>query len=152
MRDIEKARERGRRYRLRKKIERFGEEKAKVNLSGRHGNHSRGPAHYRYNHGLAISMEGYVKVQVGVAHPLVDSNGYAYLHHLVVAASGMHPSRDEVIHHKDGNTTNNRIDNLQILSRSEHSRIHSPGMQGRIPDELWVKEFPAAEPKAVVTG
>lgn len=31
---------------------------------------------------------------------------------------------DEVIHHKDGNHYNNRMDNLQMMSRSEHALYH----------------------------
>ena len=32
-----------------------------------------------------------------------------------------------VIHHKDGNKTNNCIMNLQLLTESEHHRLHSTG-------------------------
>lgn len=35
--------------------------------------------------------------------------------------------RDEVVHHKDGNKLNNSIDNLQVMSRKEHSRLHRKG-------------------------
>ena len=31
---------------------------------------------------------------------------------------------NEVVHHIDGNKQNNSIDNLEILTRSEHSRLH----------------------------
>ena len=29
-----------------------------------------------------------------------------------------------VVHHKDGDTHNNKLENLEILSRSEHSKLH----------------------------
>ena len=30
-----------------------------------------------------------------------------------------------VVHHKDGNRRNNRRSNLQVMSRSSHSRLHA---------------------------
>ena len=33
--------------------------------------------------------------------------------------------RDEVVHHKDGDKQNNDIQNLEVLSLSEHSRMHN---------------------------
>jgi len=32
----------------------------------------------------------------------------------------------EVVHHVDGNPLNNEVSNLQILTRAEHIRIHTP--------------------------
>ena len=31
---------------------------------------------------------------------------------------------DEVVHHVDGNPLNNKPSNLQVMSRSEHTRLH----------------------------
>lgn len=31
------------------------------------------------------------------------------------------------IHHKDGNKTNNKINNLELLRKDEHARLHSTG-------------------------
>ena len=33
-------------------------------------------------------------------------------------------SRKECVHHKDGNPRNNDISNLEVMDRSEHSRLH----------------------------
>lgn len=33
--------------------------------------------------------------------------------------------RDYIVHHKDGNKQNNSIENLQILTESEHQKLHS---------------------------
>ena len=41
-------------------------------------------------------------------------------------------TRDEVVHHKDGNKANNDIENLELTSLSEHTRQHQ---LGNIPSE-----------------
>ena len=33
--------------------------------------------------------------------------------------------KGRVVHHRDGNKLNNRRNNLQIMSRSQHSRLHA---------------------------
>lgn len=37
---------------------------------------------------------------------------------------GRELTEDEVIHHKNGNKTDNRIENLEIMTLSEHSKLH----------------------------
>ena len=32
----------------------------------------------------------------------------------------------ECVHHVDGNTSNNNLNNLQVMSRSEHMKFHNP--------------------------
>ncbi len=38
-------------------------------------------------------------------------------------------SRYEVVHHKDGNKSNNKIENLMVMSLSEHSKMHQTGIK-----------------------
>ena len=37
---------------------------------------------------------------------------------------GRRLNTDEVVHHKDGNKLNNNINNLEVMKRGEHSRLH----------------------------
>lgn len=49
----------------------------------------------------------------------IDEHRYVMEQHL-----GRKLRRDEVVHHKNGDTRDNRIENLEVLTLSEHSRLH----------------------------
>ena len=99
---------------------------------GKHSNHAKGPQCHRWNNKKMISTEGYVKVRVGKDHPLSDPNGYAYEHLLVWASAGNPlPAAGELLHHKDENKENNRIDNLELKTRSGHNAEHNAKRYGR---------------------
>jgi cytochrome oxidase Cu insertion factor (SCO1/SenC/PrrC family) len=36
---------------------------------------------------------------------------------------------DEIVHHKNGDMTDNRPENLEVVTRAEHIEIHRPEMQ-----------------------
>lgn len=125
-RDPAKAAERKRRYLLRQKVKKYGPQAATTDMRGRHGNHARGPANGRWNDGRLISSHGYVLVRVGKRHPMAFGNGYAYEHDLImVAFIGRMLAPGEVVHHKNEVKTDNRIENLEILTGSEHVRLHN---------------------------
>jgi len=50
-------------------------------------------------------------------------------HRLLAGAADSGP--DTVVHHRDNDPRNNAIDNLAILSRSEHAILHGLGIQIR---------------------
>lgn len=57
-------------------------------------------------------------------HPFAD-RGYVYLHRLIAEAHlGRFLRPDEVVHHKDHNPENNHWANLQVMTQSEHFRLH----------------------------
>lgn len=54
-----------------------------------------------------------------------DYKGYVYEHRYIVERYLNRPlSKSEVVHHKDGDKTNNDIENLEVLTRGEHTSRH----------------------------
>lgn len=59
-------------------------------------------------------------------HPFATKGGYVMKHRLVMEKKiGRYLKKEEVVHHIDGNRSNNKTENLQLCaSASEHSRLH----------------------------
>lgn len=70
---------------------------------------------------------GKTKMNGGYIFTLVGRNKYIGEHRLIVEK---HLERklksSEVVHHKNHNKQDNRIENLQIVTRAEHVKIHPP--------------------------
>lgn len=92
---------------------------------GKHGNHAKASRQHRWKPGGTLAANGYVRIRLGKSHPLADPNGYAY-EHLVVWVSAGHPrpSRGEILHHRNDDKTDNRIENLTLMKRGEHNSYH----------------------------
>ena len=59
-------------------------------------------------------------------HPRASKYGYVYHHRIVVENSIKRMIRDgEVIHHVNGNKKDNRVENLVLMTASEHTRMHN---------------------------
>ena len=93
---------------------------------GKHKNHTKGENHPRKAKFGArhISSHGYVRVYVGKEHPLANTIGHAYEHVLVWVENGNVLPNGNIIHHIDGNKENNEIENLEIMTASEHAKHH----------------------------
>lgn len=88
-------------------------------------NTKRGAEHHRWNSSRILSDDGYVKVRVGLNHPLADPNGYAYEHLVIWCAAGRpRPGPGETLHHESEDKTDNRLGNLKLLTRGEHNAHH----------------------------
>lgn len=75
--------------------------------------------------GRFISPTGYAFVY-DPENEMANSRGYVREHRLVMSEKLRRPlTKDEVVHHKDGNKLNNDINNLELMTNSEHSRLHA---------------------------
>lgn len=67
---------------------------------------------------------GYVRVWAP-EHPTATADGYAYEHRVVAWDAGMMTELDEVVHHLNGDRSDNRPENLDVArSHGEHMREH----------------------------
>ena len=59
-------------------------------------------------------------------HPNRTSRDYVLMHRVVAENRlGRLLSSDEVVHHVDGNKKNNSDDNLEVMTKWDHNRMHS---------------------------
>jgi len=90
-----------------------------------HVNSPRASRQHRWKVGGSLASNGYVKIRVGKGHPLGDPNGYAYEHLVVWCAAGRpRPPKGWVIHHRNHDKTDNRLDNLEAKPRGIHNAEH----------------------------
>jgi hypothetical protein len=77
------------------------------------------------NGGRLVNKYGYVRIW-SPNHPNHDSKGYVVEHRLIMEKYlGRYLTKDEDVHHKNKNKSDNRIQNLQLLSsRSQHLITH----------------------------
>lgn len=68
--------------------------------------------------GRFIDEKGYVRIYIG-------NKQYKTEHRVVVEQYlGRTLAKDEHVHHKNGYRNDNRLENLEILSRQEHGKLH----------------------------
>lgn len=81
------------------------------------------PKHKSY-----VNNDGYKQIYKPKSSEARESGfaqGYAPEHRVKASKMLKRPlTSDEIVHHKDGNKLNNRKNNLQVMTRNEHYRIH----------------------------
>ena len=83
-----------------------------------------GENNYHWSGGRKKHSGGYILVYAP-DHPYRDRNGFVLEHRLVMERHvGRILSDDEIVHHKNEDKSDNRLENLQIMTRAEHLRHH----------------------------
>lgn len=100
------------------------------------------PSGERANHwegGKIIDKYGYVSCYEP-NHPFAVHGRYVKEHRLVMEKYlGRILNRKEIVHHKNGVKTDNRIQNLELTTLSEHVRHHKPRLGKPCSDKLKIK-------------
>jgi hypothetical protein len=84
----------------------------------------KGPNHPAWRGGTSLDRDGYVKTY-DPSHPWPRKGGYVREHIRVMELHiGRRITRGEAVHHIDHDRTNNALENLELLTHGEHSRLH----------------------------
>ena len=71
-------------------------------------------------------LNGYVTF-CDSTHPLSYDAGWVYMHmHMGSVKMGRWLDKDDHVHHVDKNRSNNNLDNLEVMTPSDHSKLHNP--------------------------
>ena len=80
---------------------------------------------YEFGGHEKINDTGYYRVFVP-DHPCASADGFVLKHRLIMEREiGRLLRPDEVVHHKNGIRTDNRIENLQLMTKREHDAYHT---------------------------
>ena len=79
-----------------------------------------GDKSYSWKGGRGITKRGYIRIWIGPYKRELE-------HRVVIERFlGRKLAKTEHVHHKNGDKTDNRIENLEILDESPHHKLHAP--------------------------
>jgi len=91
--------------------------------TGLHRGAYKGSKHWNWKGGKHIDGGGYVQIHIP-EHPNANRIGCVLEHRLVMEKHlGRLLEKQEVIHHRNGIRTDNRLENLEILSHTNHQGV-----------------------------
>lgn len=92
----------------------------------------KGSRSYMWKGGTAID-NGYIIIKIypnNSFYEMANASGYIREHRLIIAK---HLNRclksTEIVHHKNGIKTDNKLENLELLTNGKHSKDHNKGYQ-----------------------
>lgn len=87
------------------------------NIKGKTNGNWKGGIHFR--------KDGYILVRIGVLPRCYKGKRYELLHRIVMERFlGRKLSKSEIVHHINGDRSDNRIKNLKIMLQSKHAKSH----------------------------
>jgi hypothetical protein len=87
----------------------------------------KGEKHSTWKGGRTVTVDGYISIWKP-SHPFANKNGRIMEHRLVMEQKiGRYLQKYECVHHLNGIKIDNRIENLKILTNSEHRTLHNIG-------------------------
>lgn len=77
----------------------------------------------KYGH-TKVRNDGYIKAYAPL-HPKATKDGFVMLHRIIYERHiGRYLTDDEVVHHINHNRSDNRIENLKLMTKKEHMSMH----------------------------
>ncbi len=79
----------------------------------------------RWKGGVHKRHDGYILIRKGIISKSSKGARYVLKHRLVMEEHLKRPLlKTEIVHHKNGNRSDNRIENLEIMTQARHAKIH----------------------------